>query len=220
VRFWTSKTSCSPREVCHGFDPTLTYGKYPLVWLCTRQYVWHTNALYRNAIEVKPNLWFPIIPYLLEPWSFIHDCACSLLTFCIILAVWLNLALSHLKVQFIVFDLWWLKLCMLWYLVPRIYSGRTNQMAWFQHASCHYLSNPGGNSRIHAFKQTSLNITDGKGNEHPLFTEVNNDVSASSLSLVSPDKDKHLFSTEEINTCDSGMVVQSKEVGVELETAK
>jgi len=31
---------------------------------------------------------------------------------------------------------------------------------------------------------------------------------------------QHLFSTEEINTCDSGMVVQSKEVGVELETAK
>jgi len=37
--------------------------------------------------------------------------------------------------------------------------------------------------------KTSLNITDGKGNEHPLLTEMNNDVSASSLiSLASPDK--------------------------------
>ena len=28
VQFWTSKTS-SPREVCHGFDLALTFGKYP-----------------------------------------------------------------------------------------------------------------------------------------------------------------------------------------------
>jgi len=32
--------------------------------------------------------------------------------------------------------------------------------------------------------KTSLNITDGNRNEHPLLTEVNNDVSASSPSLM------------------------------------
>ena len=63
--------------------------------------------------------------------------------------------------------------------------------------------------------KTSLNIADN-GFEHPLLTEVSNDVSASFLGLVSPDKDKHLFSTEDKNTCDSGMEAQSKEVGVEL----
>jgi len=36
----------------------------------------------------------------------------------------------------------------------------------------------------------------GNRNEHPLLTEVNNDVSASSLSLAI-DKDKHPFCTEE-----------------------
>ena len=67
---------------------------------------------------------------------------------------------------------------------------------------------------------TSLNIVDGNRDEHPVVTGVEKaDLSASSLSLSSPEENEHPFATEEIKTVDSGKDAQSKEDGVEQETA-
>ena len=67
---------------------------------------------------------------------------------------------------------------------------------------------------------TSLNIIDGNRDEHLVVTGVEKaDLSANSLSLASPEKDEHPFATEEMKTGDSGEDAQSKEEGVEQETA-